>query len=79
MIIIDFIPYSLLKHILGLEKDKVASELEICFGDSSLGCGRTGARIVKIITSTSISTSISSLILNCGNPNCQRSLLQMRK
>jgi hypothetical protein len=25
------------------------------------------------------SREISSLILNCGNPNCQRSLLQMRK
>ena len=56
MIIIDFIPYSLLKHILGLEKDKAASELEICFGDSSLGCDRGRARIVEIQTSTSIST-----------------------
>jgi hypothetical protein len=57
MIIIRFIIYTLIKHILGLEKDKAASELELCFCDSSLGCDRGRARIVELQTSTSISAS----------------------
>ena len=40
-----------------LKMCKDASELEICFLRFSHGCNRTGARIVKILTSTSISTS----------------------
>ena len=65
MIITDFILYSLFKHILGLETDKVAGEPEIYFCDSSLGCDRAGRELCRYKQVHLSLPVLSSLFLNC--------------
>ena len=55
------------------------NSLEICFCDSRSAVTWAGRELWRYKQAHLSLRVISSLILNCGNPNCQRSLLQMRK